>query len=178
MSAAEERAPVGRVRKPHGLHGELVVEIMCDDPGAMFAPGRRLFADHDEVRVVRARPFKEAMLVTLASVPDRTAAEAWRGRELSVPLSELAPLEEGELRVRELIGMVVRGLEGRRAGGLEGNGAIGVVSDVLQLPHGQLLQVTTPRGIVSVPYVPAIVVNVDVESRTITIDPPEGLLEL
>lgn len=169
-------AVVGRVRKPHGLHGELVVELFTDEPDAVFAAGRRIvIGDADatprggEHLVARGRPFKDTWLVTLDGVEDRNAAEALRDSYLLVPLSQLVPLKADELYIHDLVGMSVVARDGN---------AIGVVHEVTRLPHGMLLEVRTDRGVSSVPFVEPIVVSVDRDARMITIDPPDGLLEL
>jgi 16S rRNA processing protein RimM len=167
---------VGRIRKPHGIRGELVVEALCDDPAAHFAAGRRVFLGPLGAQrvplateVTHARPFKEGWLLHLRDVTDRNAVEAWRGRELLVPESELTPPGEDELWLHEMAGMQVLLVDGS---------TVGEVLEVFELPQGFLLDVRTPRGTVSVPFVDAIVTDLDREARTITIDPPEGLLEL
>jgi 16S rRNA processing protein RimM len=170
---------VGRIRKPHGLHGELLVETMCDDPGAIFAPGSRVIAGTDagdllggsvrEMSVTRARPFKGELLVTFREIGDRNAAEEWRHRFLLVPTATLPVPQDGEVWVHELVGMRVTHVSGA---------PVGEVVGVEELPQGLLLEVKTARGTSSVPFVDAIVVGVDRDARMLTIDPPEGLLEL
>lgn len=172
-------ALVGRIRKPHGIHGDLVVEAICDNPASVFAPGRPVFVgdtrgapESDAPRsltVLRSRPFKQGWLVALRSIDDRNEAELWRGRYLLCPESELAPLAEGEVWVHELVGMRVIDV---------GGAAVGDVRDVSSLPQGLMLELDTPRGRASVPFVDAIVTHVDRAARTVTIDPPAGLLEL
>lgn len=170
---------VGRIRKPHGIHGELLVETMCADPAAIFAAGSRVIvgdAGGDllggavrEMSVTRSRPFKGELLVTFKDIADRNAAEEWRHRCLLVPTNALRPPEAGEVWVHELIGMRVSDVTGAY---------VGDVSGVEELPQGLMLEVKTSRGTSSVPFVDAIVVGVDRDARTLTIDPPAGLLEL
>lgn len=173
-----EYVAVGRVRKPHGIHGELVVETLCDEPDAMFAPGCRFFVGAGgevpdgalgQVQVTRSRPFKNGLLMCLREVGDRTAAEGWRGRTLLVSAADLPPLDEGEAYVRDLVGMRVEDVAGV---------AIGQVRDVLQLPQGLLLEVARAAGVVHIPYVDPIVVRTDRDRRAIVVSLPEGLLEL
>ena len=75
---------VGRVRKAHGIRGELVVEPITDEPDAVFASGRRVIAgtasgdpakDRRELRIVASSPFKGGFIVHFEGIPDRTAAE-------------------------------------------------------------------------------------------------------
>ena len=145
---------VGRIRKPHGIHGEFVVEIICDEPDAVFAPGRRLFVGGSSaavppdgpqpVELRRARPFKDAMLLTFDGVPDRNEAELWRNRFVLIPTADVRPPGEGEVWLHEIAGMKVVDV---------GGAAVGEVRDVQAVPQGYLLDVATPRGVVSVPFV-------------------------
>ena len=107
---------VGRVRKAHGIRGEVVVEPITDAPDAIFASGRRVFAgtasgdlapNGTELHVESSRPFNEGFLVAFAEVPDRTVAETWRGRYLLLPSDELPPPSDDEVYVHELPGMRV-----------------------------------------------------------------------
>ena len=105
MTEPHDLLVVGRVRNAHGLRGEVAVEILTDEPDAVFASGRRLFGGTvdpvvlkgGEVHVVRSSPFKGGLIVAFEEITDRSAAEAWRHRFLLVPASELSPLEEGEV---------------------------------------------------------------------------------
>jgi 16S rRNA processing protein RimM len=169
-------AVVGRIRKPHGIRGDLVVEGLCDEPEAIFAAGRRIFLSPigpatapTEMRITSARPFKEGWIVALHGLSDRNEVESWRGREFLVPDDELSPPSDDELWLHEIVGSRVVQVDGT---------AVGEVVDLFEVPQGLLLDVRTARGVVSIPFVEAIVVGVDRPSRTLTIDPPDGLLEL
>ncbi len=167
---------VGRVRKAHGIRGDLVVEPITDTPDAVFAPGRRVIAgtvsgepskDRRELRVTASSPFKGGYIVHFEEITDRNAAEVWRDRFLLVPAAELEPLAADEVYVHELIGMRV----------IDASAApVGTVTDVYQLPQGLALDVRRDRGSLIIPY-DRIVTQVDREARTIVIDPPVGLLE-
>src|SRR5687768_16744637 len=106
----------GRVRRAHGLRGELVVETLTDAPDAVFAAGRRVLAgtrsgelapDGGELRVVRSTPFKGGLIVAIEGIGDRNTAETWRDRTLLVPADEVAPPSEDELFIHDLVGMRV-----------------------------------------------------------------------
>jgi 16S rRNA processing protein RimM len=167
---------VGRIRKPHGIRGDLVVELFCDEPDATFASGRRVFlsavragAEPVAYEVASARPFKEGLILALKGVSDRNTVESWREREFLVPEDELSPPGEDELWVHEMPGLTVLLTDGS---------TLGEVVECYELPQGYLLDVRTARGVVSIPFVDAIVTDVDREARTLTVDPPAGLLEL
>jgi 16S rRNA processing protein RimM len=177
-SADSDFAIVGRVRKAHGVRGELVVELLTDAPDAIFASGRRLFAgtvDGDLARgapqltVASSRPFKGGLIVALEQVRDRNEADLWRDRYLLVPTGELPPPADDEVYYHELVGMRVE-----RAGGE----VVGEVAGLFELPLGLTLEVRPPgRPTILIPYRPEIVTSVDVKGRVLTIEPPEGLLE-
>jgi 16S rRNA processing protein RimM len=168
---------VGRVVKAHGISGEVVVEVRTDDPDTRFAPGAQLRAQprgggpQRTYVVESAREHSGRMLVRLAGVADRNAAEALRGSVFLVDTEELPPIDDpDEFYDHQLEGLRVVTTDGR---------LIGTVEEVLHTAAGELLSVTAQTGAeVLVPFVSAIVTEVSLASRTIEIDPPEGLLEL
>jgi 16S rRNA processing protein RimM len=176
--AAPELAIVGRVRKAHGIQGELVVEPLTSTPDAVFASGRRVFAgtvhgdpspDRRELVVEESRPFKGGWIVAFAGIVDRNEAELWRERYLFAPVSELEPVGEGEVYLHDLFGLSVV-----RAGSLE---PVGEVTDIYELPQGVMLDVRRPTGSVLIPFRGEVVTRVDLTAHRLEIDPPEGLLE-
>lgn len=176
---ADELAIVGRIRKAHGIRGELVVEPYTNEPAAVFAAGRRLFGGTPDgqplaapatLTVRRATPHKDGWIVRVDELADRTAAEAWRARTLLAPLAELPPPGDDEVYLHDLVGMRVQRVDAT---------LVGAVADYYEMPHGLMLEVRLDgrTDTVLVPYRPEIVTEVDTGARTITIDPPEGLLE-
>lgn len=179
--AAPEYVIVGRVRKAHGIRGEVVVEALTDDPVVHFAVGGRLVAGARdgtlpgdatpgarELTIRRATPFKGGWIVRFAEIADRTAAEQWRERYLLVPATDLAPLAPGEIYYHELVGLTVELGDGTRVGRVEA---------FYEVPQGLLLEVGTDRGAVMLPYRPELVLRVDVERRALVVNPPVGMFE-
>ena len=175
-SVPPELIIVGRVRKAHGIRGELVVEPITDEPDAVFAPGRRVIAGtvagdpakgSPELHIEQAAPFKGGFIVHFAEIPDRTVADTWHGRFLLLPADELQPLGDDEVYVHELVGMRVE---------LESGATVGTVTQFYELPQGLTLEVARGQGTVLVPY-DRIVTSVDRDARLIRIAPPEGLLD-
>ena len=172
---------VGRVRKAHGIRGEVVVEVITDEPDAVFASGRRVFAgtakgelsgNRLELHIRSARPFNEGLLVGFAEVPDRNAAETWRGRYLLLPAEELPAPDENEVYVHDLVGMRVELGDGQ---------AVGTVEEIYELPQGLAIDVrrAAPRDAETVMllYDEHTVSSVNKAERVIVVTPPEGLLE-
>lgn len=168
---------VGRVAKAHGVTGEVVVEVRTDDPESRFAPGRRLRLRHRrdpaerEVTIESVRPHAGRLLVRLAGVADRDAAERLRGALFLVDSADLPSLQDpDEFYDHQLEGLAVHTVDGA---------VLGQVSEVVHTAGGELLCVRTASGTeLLVPFVAAIVTAVSLQDRTIQIDPPPGLLEL
>lgn len=169
---------VGRVRRSHGLRGELVVETLTDAPDAIFAAGSRVLAgtregdvskDGQELRILRSSPFKGGLIVAFEGINDRSTADSWRDRYLLVPESEIHPPSENELFVHDLVGMSVVRVTGEE---------IGKVVEVFEAPQGLLLEVSR-AGTKSVllPFDDQTVREVNTDARVIHVDPIEGLLD-
>jgi 16S rRNA processing protein RimM len=105
-------------------------------------------------------------------VPDRTAAELWRGRYLLAPASEVPSPDEDEVYLHDLIGMRVD---------LEDGATVGTVEEVYELPLGLAVDVrrVPPRQAETIllPWDERTVASVDREARVIVVTPPEGWLE-
>jgi 16S rRNA processing protein RimM len=172
------RIIVGRIGRPHGIRGEVVIGVRTDEPDLRFAVGATVdagptpgdaFTGRPPLRVASARWHSGQLLVAFAGITDRTAAGELTGCWLSVDSSRLpAPPDPDEFRDHELIGLSVRTRAGQ---------AVGAVTDVLH--YGQdLLVVRHPDGAEHlVPFVKAIVPEVDVAAGLLVIDPPPGLLD-
>jgi 16S rRNA processing protein RimM len=171
---------VGRVRRAHGIRGEVVVEVLTDDAEAQFAVGRRLLAGTTrgdlasadtppphELTIRRATPFKNSWILRFAEIADRSDAEQWRDRYLLVPGPEGASGDPGGVFYHDLIGMRVERIDGRE---------VGRVTTLYEMPQGVLLEVATEHGSAMLPYRSPPVVRAELDRRTLIIDPPAGLL--
>lgn len=164
---------VARIGRPHGLRGELTVEVRTDDPDERFVPGRRLLTD-PETRgplTVRTAAYHSGRWVLgIEGVDDRAGAEALRNTLLLVPAAELPVLvDPEEFYDHQLVGLPVR------TGGGE---AMGVVSDVVHGPAGDLLVLQRDGRETLIPFIRQMVPTVDLSGGFVVVDPPEGLLEL
>ena len=170
---------VGRVLRPHGIRGEVVVEVASDNPerfveGAellLMAPGQGGEAPVEAARrrltIETVRPHRGVLLVGFAGVEDRDAADAVRG-ELAVPAGEVPEPPEGTWYHFQLLGCRVVDREA---------GDLGEVVDLLEDGGGLLLVVAGEGRRVPVPFVERFLVAVDVAAKRIEVALPEGLIE-
>lgn len=162
---------VGRIGRPHGIRGEVTIEVLTDDPGARFAVGSVLDTDPTDagpLTVAGVRYSGHIPLVAFEGVTDRNGAEALRGTILQVDTSELPPLGDAdEYYDHQLIGLQAIGADGT---------TLGAVTGILHAPASPVLTVRRPDGTDElVPFVAAIVTAVDLAAGAVTIDPPDGM---
>jgi 16S rRNA processing protein RimM len=166
---------VGRITRPHGIRGELVVEVRTDDPELRLAAGVVLETEPSAagpLTIAGARWHSGRLLARFAGVDDRTAADQLRGTLLLVDAADLEDLPDPDsFRDHQLVGLTVVGPEGT---------AVGSVTDVMH--HGQDLLVVAGSGPragaeILIPFVAEIVTEVDLEAGLVRVDPPAGLLD-
>jgi 16S rRNA processing protein RimM len=149
---------VGRITKAFGLRGEVLVALSSDRTSRLD-PGSVLETDRGALTVVSSAPHQDRFIVQFAGVTSRDAAETWRGVLLRAePLDD----DEGALWVHELIGATVVLADGS---------SVGTVQEVEANPAADLLVLDTGA------LVPVVFVT-DQRPGRVTIDPPEGLLDL
>ncbi len=170
----EQLIVVGRIGRPQGIKGELTVEVRTDDPEDRFAAGRVLLTDPVErgpLTVESSRYQGKYLVVAFEGVHDRNAAELLRDTVVQLSTADLPPLaEEDEYYDTQLIGLRAELGDGT---------VLGVVDDVLHLPHGDVLAIARESASeLLVPFVKAIVPTVDLAAGRLVVDPPDGLLDL
>ncbi|MEU8340195.1 16S rRNA processing protein RimM [Actinomadura meyerae] len=162
---------VGRIGRPHGVRGEVTIDVRTDEPDTRFAAGTRIATDPGTagpLTIERTRWHSGRLLVRFTGIGDRDAAEALRGTWLVVDPGDIPPsTDPDDFHDQELIGLSVVTADGTD---------VGEVADILH--HGQdLLVVRGPAGEALVPFVAALVPEVDVPGGRLVIDPPPGLLD-
>jgi 16S rRNA processing protein RimM len=173
------RVIVGRIGRPHGIRGEVVIGVRTDEPDLRFAVGSvvdasrsaedDLPADRAPLKVATVRWHSGQLLVGFAGITDRTAAGDLTGSWLSIDSSQLpATPDPDEFRDHELIGLSVRTTAGE---------PVGVVTDMLHYGQDLLVVRRADGGESLVPFVQALVPEVDLGAGVVVIDPPPGLLD-
>ena len=168
---------VGRIGKPHGIRGDVTVDVRTDEPERRFAVGSVLRAEaprgsHSPLRTltVAATKWHQAvLLVRFEEIPDRSAAEAARGILLHTEIpADATPDDPDEYYDHQLVGLAAYDVDGT---------ALGEVSALVHGGAQDLLTIRTPDGREAlVPFVKALVPEVDVPGGRLVIADRPGLV--
>ena len=170
---------IARIGKPHGLLGEVTVQLHTDEPERRLAVGTVIDTEATTgtgvpraLSVRSTRVHNGVWLVGFEEIPDRTGAESLRGTRLVVDAGDLADEDaaEDDFGEAELVGLRAVSPTGEVLGEVASL-EVGTVQDRLgvRLPDGRLARV---------PFVAALVPEVDVAGGTVVLDLPTGLLDL
>ncbi len=159
---------VGKLRRTHGVHGEMLMEVYTDFPERLV-PGTILYLDHpvDQLVLVRNRPHHAGLLLTFEGYDTPEAAAALRNRIVFVRADDRPPLAEGEYYHHQLIGLDVLSDQGE---------AIGVVTDIIETGASDVLVVRPARGPeVLIPVSDAFIHSIDLDQRQIIVQLISGM---
>lgn len=164
---------VGRIARPHGIRGQVIVNPETDFVEDRFRAGATFWTrsarGDEQLRVTSARVQNGRPVIAFEGFSSIEDVERLAGLDLRVPEEDLQPLEAGMYYHHQLIGCVVETVDGERVG------------DVVRVDGGaagSVLEVEGPRGLVLIPLAVEICVEIDVERKRIRIAPPEGLLDV
>lgn len=165
---------IGLITKPHGLRGEVCVTSYADSP---FLMQERVFLQAGKgpcvpYKVKASRNHSGTQLLLLEGVADRNAAEKLRQHKVLIPHDELPELDDDEVYIEDILGFtVVLDEDGSTVGTLE--------SFQAPTPEQEVWEIRTPDGKeVLFPAAEEFVAEIDLESETIRITPPPGLLDI
>jgi len=166
-------ALVGRIAKPHGLRGEVVVNPETDFIDERYAKGAsfwtRSVAGSEQLKIATSRVQNGRPIVGFEGFERIEDVERLAGLELRVPESTLQPLPPGTYYEHQLVGCAVETLAGEY---------VGEVAKVEGGAGASRLVMNGPRGEILIPLAVDICVDVDVTQRRIRIKAPDGLLDL
>jgi 16S rRNA processing protein RimM len=169
----DEMVVVGRVARPHGLSGQVVINPETDFVEHRFRAGATFWTrsprGDEQLTVTSARVQNGRPVIGFEGFSSIEDFERLAGLDLRVPEEELQPLEAGLYYHHQLIGCAVETVAGER---------VGDVVKVVGGTSGSVLEVEGPRGQVLIPLAVEICVEIDVERKRIRIAPPEGLLDV
>ncbi len=169
----DEMALVGQIARPHGIRGQVVVNVETDFPEERFYQGAELFVNREgraegltlsSVRFQAGRP-----VVGISGVETIEDAQRFVHLELRVPRDWLVPLPPGTYYRHDLVGCRVE---------TSGGDSIGVVKNVNGSMGASCLVVASGNDEILIPLASAICTAIDAVRGRIVIEPPDGLLAL
>lgn len=169
---SERLVSLGQIVTTHGIAGWLKVNCYNFD-STVLSSARQVYLERREIRsaheIEQSKPYKGHFLVKLRRINSIAEAQPWVGCVLSVREDTLPSLKSGEYYHYQAIGLEVVDVNGER---------IGVVSQILSTPGGELYVVKGAKKEHLIPAVREIVEKVDFSAGKIIVNSPEGLLDL
>lgn len=160
---------IGRIGRAHGIRGELSIDIRTDEPERRFAPGSSLVCGSRRLTVTSSRHHSGRLLVVFDEVADRTAAEQLTGGLLQAEIDPTEiPDDPEEFYDHQLVDLEVRAADGT---------VVGTITSVLHLPEQDSLVIDADGRELLVPFVEALVPDVDVAEGFVRLADVDGLLD-
>jgi 16S rRNA processing protein RimM len=169
----DDMAVVGRIARPHGIRGQVIVDAETDFPDQRFRPGAELFVDRrgavESLTLTTVRFHQGRPIVGIAGVARIEEAQTLAGLELRVPAELLVRLPAGMFYRHDLVGCRVETAAGE---------PVGVVKSVEGTFEASRLVVAADQDEILIPLASEICTGIDADAKSIVIDPPDGLLTL
>jgi 16S rRNA processing protein RimM len=158
---------VGRVLRPHGVRGEVRVEIHTDF-AERFAVYRTLYLgdQHTPYGLEGHRFHQGTVLLKFRGLDDRNAVEALRGQWVRIAAQDAVPLQEGEIYLDQMLHLQVVTVEGEH---------LGSVIDIIETGANPVYVVRGSSGEILIPDTDEVILNVDLERQVVTVHLIEGL---
>ncbi|WP_375486517.1 ribosome maturation factor RimM [uncultured Jatrophihabitans sp.] len=173
VTVSQDLIAVGRIGPARGVRGDAFVEPWTDAPDERFAAGSVLRTDPSDagpLTVERVNLSGAKMVLHFAGFDTREAVEALRGVRLVVAAEDRPAIEDpDEFYASDLVGCAARTVSGVE---------LGPVADVLDIAGADYLVLHVDGVERLVPFVREVVPEVDLTTRVVTVDPPEGLFDL
>lgn len=166
--SAPQSLAVGRVLRPHGIRGDLLVEASNDFLQSLQPESELILGEQGATySVVSIRPHQGRFLLKLRGCADRDQAEQFRGLEILIPADRIGPLPPGVYYHWQIIGLEVVELEGR---------SLGAVSEILETGGNDVYVVRSASGAeLLLPAISSVILEIDLEKQRIRVAVPEGL---
>jgi|WetSurMetagenome_2_1015567.scaffolds.fasta_scaffold282690_2 16S rRNA processing protein RimM len=165
-SGEPEYIVVGKIRRPHGIYGELVLELMTDFPERLF-PGKRVFIGekHEPYLIEHMRQHNEGALIAFQGLTVREEAARITNSLMYVSARGLPELPKGEYYYHELFGLSVQN---------EAGDEIGKLTEVLETGANDVYVVISEDGEETlIPALENVVLEIDLQNGRIVVRPPE-----
>ena len=160
---------VGRFGKPHGIHGEISMQVYTDFPERL-TPGPLVYIGPERrpQRLQSVRWHGNRLLIKFADYADREAVGELRNQWVLVPAEDSPPLPEGEYYHHELIGLEVRSAAGE---------VYGQITEILQTGANDVFIIRPAGGKeLLIPWTDEVIQDVDLSAGVVTIQMLPGLI--
>ncbi len=157
---------VGRLRRPHGVQGEIQMDVLTDFPERMRAGKTIYIGDtHEPMRLTGVRGHDRAMILRFPGIESPEAVGRFRNMVVYVKADELPKLPEGEYYHHQLLGLSVVDESGQ---------ALGSLSDILETGANDVYVVKTAEGKeLLLPAIEEVILEVNLERGEMRVRPPE-----
>jgi 16S rRNA processing protein RimM len=163
------RIVLGVITGVHGIQGEVKLKSFTADPEAIASYGPLDASNGTVLEIKSLKAHKDFFRARIEGVADRNTAETLKGLELSIARDRLPEPEDDEVYHADLIGRSVLDLSGTQ---------IGTVVDIVDFGAGELIELKLydVTSTVLMPFNRQTVPDIDLDAGTLSIDPPDGLL--
>ncbi len=165
-SGEPEHVLIGKLQRPHGVTGEIVLGLMTDFPERIKS-GKVIYLgnNYSPRKITGVRPFHDHLLLTMDGVRNREEAAELTNLEVFVRISDLPTLSDGRFYHHQLIGLKVL---------LENGSSLGIIHEILVTGANDVYVVANSEGRETlIPAVESVVLKVDLDSGSVLVKPPE-----
>lgn len=159
---------VGFLRRPHGVVGEILMDLHTDFPERL-KPGRKVFLgdEHQSFTLAAIRPHGKSVLITLKGIETPEAAGRFRNTWMFAKTKDMPPLPEGKYYKYQLLGLEVVDEDGKH---------LGTLTEVLETGANDVYVVTDEAGReLLLPAIPAVILALQPQAGFIRVHLLDGL---
>ncbi|HEY1297772.1 MAG TPA: ribosome maturation factor RimM [Chloroflexota bacterium] len=168
-ASSDDLLVVAQVLAPHGIRGELKCRIVTDFPKQRFKRGNAVLLDGQRHTIQAGRVQGQTVLLKLEDIPDRTAAEAFRGKDVLIRAEDAVSLPKGQFFWHQVIGLTVVDVTKHQE--------LGRVHDILETGANDVYVVKTEHGReILIPAIKDVVKDIDPGLGRILVEPLPGML--
>lgn len=160
---------IGKLRKPHGLHGEIAMEVWTEFPERLRG-GRTVYVGNDylPLKLRSVRSSAQLLLIAFQGIASPEQVGTMRNQWVYVRADQVPPLAEGEYYHHQIVGLRVKSVEGQ---------LLGVVVGILETGTNDVLVIHPEIGEdILLPYIDEVIVEIDLKGGVIEVRPLPGLL--
>jgi len=161
---------VAKIRRPHGVHGEMLVEIYTDYPERL-QPGKKVFigTENKPLRIATRRLHNQGLLLGFEGITTPEEAGRHRNQIISIPASDAQQLHQGEYYFHDLIGLQVTDESGK---------SLGTLTGIMETGANDVYAVTDQAGNeILLPAIADVILDVNLNRRAMKVRLLPGLID-